>query len=48
MNKRHFAAQFKQESIQWIVVQNSTAAEATKAMDVALSTITCQVWQLQD
>ncbi len=40
MKKRNFSAEFKRESAQLVVDQNYTVADAAKAMDVGLSTMT--------
>ena len=46
--KRNFSAEFKRESAQRVVDQNYTVADAAKAMDVGLSTMTRWVKQLRD
>ena len=46
--KRNFSAEFKRESTQLVVDQNYTVADAAKAMDVGLSTMTRWVKQLRD
>ncbi|WP_236445046.1 IS3 family transposase, partial [Escherichia coli] len=43
-----FSAEFKRESAQLVVDQNYTVADAAKAMDVGLSTMTRWVKQLRD
>ncbi|WP_252400088.1 transposase, partial [Escherichia coli] len=48
MKKRNFSAEFKRESAQLIVDQKYTVADAAKAMDVGLSTMTRWVKQLRD
>ncbi|WP_059252146.1 IS3 family transposase, partial [Escherichia albertii] len=48
MKKRNFSAEFKRESAQLVVDQNYTVADAAKAMDVGLSTMTRWVEQLRD
>ena len=48
MKRRNFGAEFKRESAQWVVDQNYTVAEAAKAMNVGLSTMTRWVRQLRD
>ncbi|OWC45044.1 transposase [Escherichia coli] len=48
MKKRNFSAEFKRESAQLGVDQNSMVADAAKAMDVGLSTMTRWVKQLRD
>ncbi|EFE3358135.1 transposase [Escherichia coli] len=48
MKKRNFSAEFKRESAQLVVDQNYTVADAAKAMDVGLSTMTRWVKQLRD
>jgi transposase-like protein len=45
--KRNFSAEFKRESAQLVVDQN-TVADAASAMDVGLSTMTRWVKQLRD
>ncbi|WP_230909663.1 IS3 family transposase, partial [Escherichia coli] len=45
---RNFSAEFKRESAQLVVDQNYTVADAAKAMDVGLSTMTRWVKQLRD
>ncbi|PQN27998.1 hypothetical protein C5K24_15820 [Shigella boydii] len=40
MKKRNFSAEFKRESAQLVVDQKYTVADAAKAMDVGLSTMT--------
>jgi transposase-like protein len=47
MKKRNFSAEFKRESAQLVVDQN-TVADAASAMDVGLSTMTRWVKQLRD
>ena len=47
MKKRNFSAEFKRESAQLVVDQNYTVADAAKAMDIGLSTMT-SVKQLRD
>lgn len=46
--KRNFSAEFKRESAQLVVDQNYTVADAAKAMDVGLSTMTRWVKQLRN
>ena len=46
--KRNFSAEFKRESAQLVVDQNYTVADAAKAMDIGLSTMTRWVKQLRD
>ncbi len=46
--KRNFSAEFKRESAQLVVDQTYTVADAAKAMDVGLSTMTRWVKQLRD
>ncbi|WP_449266941.1 transposase, partial [Escherichia coli] len=48
MKKRNFSAGFKRESAQLVVDQNYTVADAAKAMDIGLSTMTIWVKQLRD
>ncbi len=48
MKKRNFSAEFKRESAQLVVDQTYTVADAAKAMDVGLSTMTRWVKQLRD
>lgn len=48
MKKRNFSAEFKRESVQLVVDQNYTVADAAKAMDVGLSTMTRWGKQLRD
>ncbi len=48
MRKRSFSAEFKRESAQLVVDQNYTVADAAKAMNVGLSTMTRWVKQLRD
>ena len=48
MKKRNFSAEFKRESVQLVVDQTYTVADAAKAMDVGLSTMTRWVKQLRD
>ena len=48
MKKGNFSAEFKRESAQLVVDQNYTVADAAKAMDVGLSTMTRWVKQLRD
>ncbi|MBQ0608411.1 transposase, partial [Providencia rettgeri] len=48
MKKRNFSAEFRRESAQLVVDQNYTVADAAKAMNVGLSTLTRWVKQLQD
>jgi transposase len=48
MKKRNFSSEFKRESVQLVVDQNSTVADAASAMDVGLSTMTRWVKQLRD
>ncbi len=48
MKKRNFSAEFKRESAQLVVDQNYTVADAAKAMNVGLSTMTRWVKQLRD
>ena len=48
IEKRNFSAEFKRESAQLVVDQNYTVADAAKAMDVGLSTMTRWVKQLRD
>lgn len=40
MKKRNFSPEFKRESVQLVLDQTYTAADATSAMDVGLSTMT--------
>ncbi|WP_414092048.1 transposase [Escherichia albertii] len=40
MKRRNFSSEFKHESAQLVVDQNNTVADAAKAMDVGLSTMT--------
>lgn len=46
--KRNFSAEFKRESAQLVVDLKYTVADAAKAMDVGLSTMTRWVKQLRD
>ncbi len=46
--KRNFSAEFKRESAQLVVDQKYTVADAPRAMDVGLSTMTRWVKQLRD
>lgn len=48
MEKRNFSPEFTRESAQLVVDQNYTAAQAAKAMDVGLSTMTKWVKQLRE
>jgi transposase len=48
MKKGNFSAEFKRESAQLVVDQNYTVADAAKAMDIGLSTMTRWVKQLRD
>ncbi|EZD91031.1 hypothetical protein OkiPb00507_49990 [Escherichia coli] len=48
MKKRNFSAEFKRESAQLVVDQNYTVADAAKAMDIGLSTMTRWVKQVLD
>ncbi len=48
MKKRNFSAEFKRESAQLVVDLKYTVADAAKAMDVGLSTMTRWVKQLRD
>ena len=48
MKKRNFSAEFKRESAQLVVDQKYTVADAAKAMDVGLSTMTRWVKRLRD
>ncbi|UDN36961.1 IS3 family transposase [Proteus sp. NMG38-2] len=48
MKKRNFSAEFKHESAQLVVDQNYTVADAAKAMNIGLSTMTRWVKQLRD
>ena len=48
MKRRNFSPEFKRESAQLVVDQNYTVAQAAKAMDVGLSTMTKWVKQLRD
>ncbi|EGM9461529.1 transposase, partial [Escherichia coli] len=48
MKKRNFSAEFKRESAQLVVDQNYTVADAAKAMDIGLSTMTRWGKQLRD
>ncbi|MGL9774363.1 MAG: transposase, partial [Sodalis sp. (in: enterobacteria)] len=48
MKRRNFNPEFKRESVQLVVDQNYTAAQAAKAMDVGFSTMTKWVKQLRD
>ncbi len=45
MKRRNFSPEFKCESAQLVVDQNYTVAQAAKAMDVGLSTMTKWVKQ---
>ncbi|GCU83954.1 IS911 transposase [Escherichia coli] len=47
-NEKKFSAEFKRESAQLVVDQNYTVADAAKAMDIGLSTMTRWVKQLRD
>ena len=48
MKRRYFSPEFKLESAPLIVDQNYTVADAAKAMDVGLSTMTRWVKQRRD
>ena len=48
MKKRNFSAEFKRKSAQLVVDQKYTVADAARAMDVGLSTMTRWVKQLRD
>lgn len=48
MKKRNFSAEFKREAAQLVVDQKYTVAEAAKAMDIGLSTMTRWFRQLRD
>ncbi|OBY36070.1 transposase [Providencia rettgeri] len=48
MKKRNFSAEFKHESAQLVVDQNYTIADAAKAMNIGLPTMTRWVKQLRD
>lgn len=48
MKRRNFSPEFKGESARLVVDQNSTVAQAAKAMDVSLSRMTKWVKQLRD
>nr|CDS56012.1 transposase ORF A, IS911, IS3 family [Serratia symbiotica] len=48
MKKRNFSAELKRETAQLVVDQSYTVAEAAKAMDIGLSTMTRWVRQLRD
>ncbi|EFW11811.1 putative transposase, IS3 group [Serratia symbiotica str. Tucson] len=48
MKKRNFSAELKREAAQLVVDQSYTVAEAAKAMDIGLSTMTRWVRQLRD
>lgn len=48
MKKRNFSAEFKRESAQFVVDQNYTVADAARAMDAGLSTISRWLKQLRD
>lgn len=48
MKKRNFSAEFRRESAQLVVDQNYTVADAAKAMNVGLPTLTRWVKQLRD
>lgn len=48
MKKRNFSAELKCESVQLVVDQNYTVANAASAMDVGLSTMTRWAKQLRD
>ncbi len=48
MKRRNFSPEFKHESAQLVVDQNYTVADAAKAMDVGLSTMTRWGKQLRD
>ncbi|AOR65393.1 transposase [Pectobacterium wasabiae] len=48
MKKRNFSAEFKREAAQLVVEQSYTVAEAAKAMNIGLSTMTRWVRQLRD
>lgn len=48
MKRKNFSPEFRRESAQLVVDQNYTAAQAAKAMDVGLSTMTKWVKQLRD
>lgn len=45
MKRRNFSPEFKHESAQLVVDQNYTVADAAKAMDVGLSTMTRWGWR---
>lgn len=48
MKRRNFSPEFRRESVQLVVDQNYTAAQAAKDMDVGLSKMTKWVKQLRD
>lgn len=48
MKKKNFSADFKRESAQLVVDQNYTVADAARAMDIGLSTMTRWGKQLCD
>ncbi|ARZ00120.1 transposase [Yersinia ruckeri] len=48
MKRRNFSPEFKRESAQLVIDQNYIVSDATKAMDVGLSTMTKWVKQLRD
>jgi transposase len=48
MKRKNFSPEFRRESAQLVVDQNYTVAQAEKAMDVGLSTMTKWVKQLRD
>lgn len=48
MKRKNFSPEFRRESAQLVVDQNYTAAQAAKAMDVSISTMTKWVKQLRD
>lgn len=48
MKKRNFSAEFKREYAQLVIDQNYTVADAAKAMDVGISTMTRWGKQLRD
>ena len=48
MKRRNFSPEFKRESAQLVVDQNYTVSDASKAIDVGLSTMTEWFKQLRD
>lgn len=48
MKRKNFSPELKSKPAQLVVDQNYTAAQAAKAMDVGLSTMTKWVKQLRD